>query len=223
MAAIDSISKIIVRDKVKNPLLVIYYCGHGISENLAWNQYLIPGDYTQLPGNKSIEILNKQLISLGDLTDKLEKCKYPYVILADCCRKETADNSFPEKRLQYFFDRQNLETLKTVVSALKYLNEFHQSNPVIFSIVPGRVAPTVELPKNDIAGNLKTDTASEVGPLCRRLLLVLNKSFSTHSSISLGELVKSLIDPTLDKHSPVSVSFFESEGKEAELPFLSNR
>lgn len=207
MAGIDSLAKMAVNDKAQNPLLLIYYCGHGISENLGWNQFMIPGNYTSVAGTKQISALGEKLIFLGDITDKLDKYKKRYVVITDCCRKEEADNSIPEAQLRYFFDKRNVETFKTVVAGLKFLNEYHQVNPVIFSIAPGSVAPTVDLPANDIVKAAPVEQDLQIGPVCRRLLLLLNKS----KQLSLGQLVNGLTDSNLDEQSPVSVCFYKKE------------
>lgn len=208
-AEIDSVKYMIKKDKPKNPIFVMYYCGHGFSENLSWNQFLIPGDYTNIPGTKKNENLVKNLIWLGDITDKLDKDKVRYMILIDCCRKEERDNSFPKKGMHYFFSDQNVETLETVVTVLRHLNEFHQPNPVIFSITPGESAPVVDIPDKNLVNKWGLDSSQQIGPICRRMLLILN-SISEKKFILMSDYVKHLIN-IVDPGSPTSVSFYERE------------
>jgi len=207
-AEIDSVKAMIKKDRPKNPFFILYYCGHGISENLAWNQYLIPGDYTYIAGTKKFDDINKHLIWLGDLADTLKKL--PYMIMVDCCRKEEADNEFPEKRMRYFFSDQNVETFKTIVGALRYINEFHQSSPIIFSIVPGQSAPTVDIPDKQKVAAWKLDTSLQIGPLCRRMLLAMN-AIDNGRTISISSFVRMITDSLFDSGSPTAVSFYESE------------
>lgn len=203
------------KDKAKRPFIILYYCGHGISENMGWNQFLIPGDYTAFPGNKSFDSLLGNLIFLGDITDSFLKRHYDYMVLVDCCREQGKDSSLPEKRLSYFFDQQNLETFKIVVQGLKYLNEYHQANPVVFAITPGKVAPTVILPEQEFVQAASDD---EVGPICRRSLLVLNHfEKSGKQSIIVSEFINAIISGSLDNKSPQSISYYEDKTKNAAL------
>ncbi|MCW3108958.1 MAG: hypothetical protein JWQ09_3464 [Segetibacter sp.] len=223
LASLDSVKSQIERNKAKNPFFVLYYCGHGISENLAWNQFLIPGNYTYIPGNKNVDHLNKYLIWIGDLVDKLEKLKVPYMLLIDCCRKEEADKSFPEKRMRYFFSEQNVETFKSLVSVLKFMNEFHQTSPVVFSITPGEVAPVVDIPKKDIVAQWGLDSSMQIGPLCRRVLKMVD-TLNQHSQISLERFVRLLTDVAFDDKSPTAVSFYQpEEDKRRNNPLLKLR
>jgi hypothetical protein len=201
----------IKKDRAKKPFIILYYCGHGISENMGWNQFLIPGNYTAIPGNKNFEELMQKLIFLGDITDFFLKRKYEYMVLIDCCRKEGKDSSLPEKRLSYFFDRQNIETFKTVAAGLKYLNEYHQAKPVVFATKPGTVAPTVPVPPQRRL-NVKLNPGDEVGPLCRRSLLALNRfDQSGQQQWTAGGFVHLITDASLDKQSPSSISYYEDD------------
>jgi hypothetical protein len=195
-------------DHAKKPFILFYYCGHGISENMGWNQFLIPGNYTKTPGNKSFDELSNDLIFLGDITDFFLHHHYPYMALVDCCRERNKDSSLPEKRLSYFFSQQNMETFKTVIAGLKYLNEYHQAYPVVFSIRPGSVAPTVPLPPQSLVPGLTSD--DDCGPICRRTILTLQRfGQSDAKTLRLAQFVKSLTAAGTDPESAQSVSFFE--------------
>jgi len=210
LSAVDSLGRLLAKAPSKNALLVVYYCGHGISENLGWNQFLIPGNYTKIAGTKKIDDLTNDLIYLGDITDKLDKLNKRYVVLIDCCRKEEVDNSLPEARLRYFFDERKLENLRSMVAVVKFINEYHSINPVVFSIAPGELAPTVDLPDIAIVKSLNVQDVFQVGPVCRRLLLTLQSA--TRGPLSLSDIIKGLIDPALDRdQSPISVSFYRKE------------
>lgn len=138
---LDSLKKKITADRPANPLIIFYYCGHGISENMAWNQFLIPGSYTWVAGAQPFDQLTNNLIFLGDITDRLSSIKCRYMVLLDCCRKEEKDYSLPEARMRYFFGEKNVETFKTVAAVLKIQNEYHQADPVVFSIASGNQLP----------------------------------------------------------------------------------
>jgi hypothetical protein len=206
--ALGQLQQRILKDHATKPFILFYYCGHGISENMGWNQFLIPGNYTKTPGNKSFEDLSHDLIFLGDITDFFLHHKYPYMALIDCCRERNKDSSLPEKRLSYFFSQQNIETFKIVVAGLKYLNEYHQDFPVVFAISPGEVAPTVQLPSQTLVPALTTDDDS--GPLCRRTLLVLETfKHSAAKSLPLAKFIQQITFAGTDHESAQSVSFYE--------------
>jgi hypothetical protein len=119
-------------------------------------------------------------------------------------------HSLPEARLRYFFDEQNLDNLKLILQVVKFINEYHEINPVVFSITPGKVAPTVGLPENGITKSIGRATSSDVGPICRRLVLRLETA--PDQALSLSQLIKGLTCPNLDvDQSPVSVSFYKEE------------
>jgi hypothetical protein len=216
LAALD---RQIRADHASRPFILFYYCGHGISENMAWNQFLIPGDYTHIPGSKGFEELSRDLIFLGDITDFFEKRKYPYMALIDCCRKEGKDSALPEKRLSYFFDSQNLQTFKTVVAGLKYLNEYHQTSPVVFAIRPGLQAPTV--PRPAALPFTVPNMADETGPICRRSLIFYQDLLKGEArAAGIADYIKALTSNDLDPLSPVSVSFYEDK---ASVKFIPKR
>ena len=218
---LDSLKKKIAADKPANPLIIFYYCGHGISENMAWNQFLIPGNYTWVAGSQPFDQLTKNLIFLGDITDQLSSLQCRYLVLLDCCGKEEKDYSLPEARLRYFFDEKNVETFKTVATVLKILNEYHQADPVIFSIAPGNAAPTVDMPVNEVAVALQADTTLQVGPLCRRSLIALNEIITGNvNGFSLEQFVHTLIRNDFDSgFSPASISYYAKE-EDAKKDFI---
>jgi hypothetical protein len=207
---LDRVTKMIKKDNHKNPFLIFYYCGHGISENLAWNQFLIPGDYQGDSTRTDFDSMIKDLIFLGEINEYLISKKYKFLMLVDCCRKENHDTSFPEKRMQYFFTEQNVETLKTLVFALKYLNEFHQQNPVVFSIKPGDLAPVVPYPELQHI-EYKPNVVTPIGPLCRRSLILFDSYLGTKSTLTLDKFIKLLTSNELDKETPLPVCNFEDE------------
>jgi Caspase domain len=222
-SGLETVIGMVRRDHPKNPLVIVYFCGHGISENLGWSQYLIPGNYTYVAGNKSIDHLTAHLVSLGDLADRLDKTKQRFMVIVDCCRKEEKDNSLPEARLRYFFSDQNVETFKITLQVVKYLNEFHQSNPVVFSIAPGLLAPTAPMPMDPVLTKaLNINVGGDIGPVCRRLMLCFSKWLQTgRNEVGLTQLVGGLTDNGLDRKSPTSVSFYtDSTDRDRDIPLL---
>ena len=64
------------KSKAKNPLVVFYFCGHGVSEGIGWSQFLVPGTFNEKPPNigadpiaLDLDYLADKLIYVGDITD----------------------------------------------------------------------------------------------------------------------------------------------------------
>lgn len=208
---IDSLVDIIKKDKCKNPYIIFYYCGHGVSENLAWNQFLVPGNFIENSNRKDFDSLIQDLIYLGDINDYFIKKKYKYMVMIDCCRKENYDTSFSGDRMKMFFTQQNVETLKSVVGALKFMNEYHQSNPVVFSIKPGYYAPLVPFPN---LSNFVLDfsNVTDIGPLCRRTLMIFDKFLQGNTTnLTVQGFINQIIKIELDAKSPQSICNFEDD------------
>lgn len=181
----SAINRLIVRvkkDRKPNPLIVFYFCGHGISEGFGWNLFLIPGNFRSRIAGKNAADLSDITIYAGTILDRLESAKLPVLAMLDCCY-EGKDEIV---RTQDFAYQQSLykvaELAKDVQGIVRKLNEFAIENPVVFSTTPGQLAKTVNV---DINGSRLT-----VGPLCRRALL-------TTQSKTLDSFVNHLISPTL--------------------------
>lgn len=90
--------------------------------------------------------------------------------------------------------------ISDTVAAIRFLNQFHEPNMVFFSTTPGNIVPVVADP---------TDPSSDVsvGPLARRLLLVLNRAKSEGRAVTLQELLSQMTSPSLDKTTRPAVTF----------------
>lgn len=221
LAGIDSVGALIRREKPKNPFFILYYCGHGISEDVLWNQYLIPGNYTYIPGTKDVSHLEKNLIWLRSLDIKLNNLAVPFMVLIDCCRKAQTEYGFNEKNLQYFFSKENAETFGTIIQVLQKLDELSTDKPFLFSISPGKSAPVVDIPDKALVANWGLDSSFQIGPICRRTLKLVDLLKDDFQISSLG-FVKLLTTKGIDSGTPTSVSNLKEGANVKEYPLFKS-
>ena len=70
-----------------NPLLVVYFVGHGISEGIAWNHFSVPSNFVYgAPLDRlDIEMMARHTIHAAGVADQIEKLGVPYLLLLDTC------------------------------------------------------------------------------------------------------------------------------------------
>lgn len=94
--AIAELDKQIQKDKAVNPCIIFYYCGHGVSENAAWSQIMVMGDFS-VSGKRKLTLDENQrefvgnTLVLDEVIEKFEEKKYRYVVLLDCCRTDVSE------------------------------------------------------------------------------------------------------------------------------------
>jgi len=190
---------------VNNPLLLFYYCGHGISEGIAWNQFLVPGDFNKKPNNLStdplaldLEILRSELLYVGEVTDLLTDSGFPYMCLIDACY-EGKEERFSV--LENFLGPVALQNIKDIAAILRFMNKFHSQNPVIFATAPGTTTKVVPDP-------LLPEGSAWIGPICRKLML-LRKPLKTSGTLSLADVVMLLADSEFDEKTSHIITNYE--------------
>ncbi len=105
-----------------------------------------------------------------------------------------------------------METIKTVAATLKILNEYHEPNPVVFSVAPGSLAPTVDVPAEQLPTGVTANPDAQIGPICRRILLALRQALiKNKSGQTIQEFVQQITGPGLDAQSTTSVSHYEPD------------
>lgn len=213
--AVIELIKTVNHSDAENPLIVFYYCGHGVSEGIAWSQFLVPGDFTEKPIDLStnplaieLDILSEKLIYLGEITDLFEDSSIPYFCLIDACY-ETQIEDF--STLDKWFNPSTVELFKETSEVLRFMNEYHQSKPVIFATQPGASVKTVTDP------NLPEGV--KIGPLCRRLILI-EKQLDNIDYLTLMDVVMLFQDSDFDSLTPSSISHYKI-GDNAHLSFLN--
>lgn len=208
LKALDEVIKMAKKSKSKNPLVVFYYCGHGVSEGIAWNQFLTPGDFKGTPKDLDenslaidLDELSEELLYLGEITDKISENELPYMCLIDACYE-----GVPEKfsSLDFWLTPEATQNFKDVSKILRFMNEYHTGNPVVFATKPGTTVETRRDP-------LKPEAAS-IGSICRRIILIENK-LNTDENISLQKFIKILDDDNYDVLTSSILSNYESDDK----------
>jgi hypothetical protein len=198
-AAIERIRSELQKVPVKDVLLVFYFAGHGISEGIAWNHFSVPGNlvFRGAIGDLSIDELALKTLRAASLVDDLEQLGVRYVVLLDNCYEGT-ETSFESP----FLTGQAIKNLSDTSTTLKFINEFHQGNPVLFSTKPGTAVKPVKDP---------TDPHSVVGRLARRLVLTIDDAARSHGVVSLADFVHSMTSSTLDPVTSPAITNAEQD------------
>jgi hypothetical protein len=180
-----------------NPLFVFYFGGHGMSEGVAWNLFALPGTFTYRgkPEALPVSALAKQALHAATVADELDKLRVPYLVLWDTCYEGSA-RSFDYSVLT----RTASQNLTDVAKALRFLNEFHQSSPVMFSTDPGSVVKVVPDPR---------DGTRNVGPLARRAMLAVDGARADRRTLTLEAFIGLMTNPGLDSTTKPAVTFAE--------------
>ncbi|TFE41883.1 hypothetical protein E2553_35175 [Paraburkholderia dipogonis] len=133
----------------------------------------------------NIEEFAKHTIYASELVDTLESMKIPFVLLLDTCYDGKA-RSFESPVLT----SQASQSLASVAAILRFQNEFHTPNPVIFSAEPGTRVPLAPDPASP-----ETDS---LGPIARRLYLVDQEMRKSNNRLSVADFVSRITSPQLD-------------------------
>lgn len=170
-----------------NPLIVVYFAGHGISEGVAWNHFSVPGNLALRGpmGRLDAAEMARHTIHAASLADALDKVGMPYLLLLDTCY-EGQPASFGSPVLT----PGAIESLRQTATILRHMNEFRGPNPVVFSAEPGREVPLAPDPRSP-------DQAS-LGPIGRRLLLLSSRAAPAGTGLRLSDVVAQLTSRTLD-------------------------
>lgn len=204
MEAVNDVVRRIKNDKKKNPFLIFYYCGHGISEGIAWSLYLIPGNFTLNPSANQADKMDENTVSIPLIFDDVSKelPKLPFMIIADCCYEARDIKPELDKLKEYNSGLKEVMNLsKDVANILRFGNEFHDKNSVLFSTKPGTTVKTVANPLNK--------SGEMIGPLARRLLMAYQKD-----SLSWKSMVNLMIDVATDAQTQPAITFWQGSVEE---------
>ncbi|MCO5966025.1 hypothetical protein GOB42_24990 [Sinorhizobium meliloti] len=193
--AIDDVLTRMELDAPPNPLLVFYFAGHGISEGVAWNQFLVPGDflYDGTLADKDIEGLARSTLTAADLMGRLNAGKVRYLAILDACYEGQ------EKKFEHpVLTGPAIQSLQQVAFALRFMNEFHQESPVLFSTAPGSVVRTVADPTGS--------SRDYIAPLARRIALLLDATADGSRSLNLARFVSAMRARDLDPETKPAIT-----------------
>lgn len=92
LSGFDKLLKRVEKDKAKNKIIILYYCGHGKGDKMK-NLFLVPGDFNQRINDTTSQFLTDQMISIDTLHKKViefqaksDKSFYTkFIFLLDCC------------------------------------------------------------------------------------------------------------------------------------------
>ena len=129
------------------------------------------------------------------MIDTLESFKIPFVALLDTC-SEGKEQDFRYSVLSAAAQR----NLRDVAGILRVVNEFRDTYPVLFSAQPGKVAKTVEDPR---------DSFSSIGPIARRLTLIFDRANQSAAPLPLGRVLNELTSAALDSQTKPEISHTE--------------
>jgi hypothetical protein len=195
MQALAAVGAQLKAARPTNPLLVVYFAGHGISEGIAWNHFSVPGNFVYGPplDRLDIEAMAGHTIHAAGVADELDKLGVPYLLLLDTCYfGRAADLSSP------ILSPTALRNLSDVAGILRFTNEFHQPNPVVFSARPGTQVPLAPDPRDPDRKSL--------GPLARRLFFLSQSADANGGVLALSGLVAWLASSALDAGTSAPVT-----------------
>lgn len=193
-----------------NPLVVYYFGGHGVSEGFGWNLFSIPGDELVPIAVGDVERLAQRYLHAAQIVDVISAADVPFLVLFDHC-----SDGESRQLVSGILSEEALRNISSVADILRHMNEFRMPSPVFFSTDPGSVVSSVADPRAEFSDQ-------SIGPLARRLLLVLEQS---EQLLSMERLVSGLLDPSLDADTAVPVTHTSLEvgdlvlaGKRAAAP-----
>lgn len=175
----------------RDPFMVYYFCGHGVSENFGYNHFSIPGDFI---GNSEIikNDFTDYLVHTAEIYDAFDKSGNDFMMLLDNC--------YAQDSSEVMQDYQSTigELYRDVSNIIKVMNQFREPNPVIFSTVPGTTVKNVKHPFNEYP--------LSIGPLARRSLIATRNP----TNLSMSEFLEYLTNGE-DTETTAGITFWEPE------------
>lgn len=194
-AALATVIARVKAAKPLHPLLVVYFAGHGISEGVAWNHFSVPGNFVYGAPLKRLdaEELARHTVHAANLAAELDRLRIPYLLLLDTCYAGNAAQ-FASPVLSHAA----IESLRNTADVLRYINEFHQTNPVVFSARPGTEVPLAPDPRHPNRASL--------APIARRLFLI-SRAVDTSGGLRLSQFLAMLTSANLDPSTSSPVTY----------------
>ncbi len=182
------ISKI-KKDKTKNKLLLLYFCGHGIAEKETKTVLFLPGNINSVITSSDI----------GTYIKKLEP-SINFLIFFDCCYdlslvnpglRQVDSSEAYARRINRQVVTKNFYVRLTIIGREE---DLMKKNPAIFAAKPGESAKFLPSPIN-------SDSASKIGPLSRRLYLITQEW--KKKPLKFVDFFRQFMDPSFD---PLTIS-----------------
>jgi len=191
LTALDNLLTKIKSSKPQNPLVVFYFCGHGISEGIGWNHFSIPGDFDVKLEDINIDTLIQSAIYASEISDTVKQENLPCLLLLDSCY-----NLDKLHLSELVFSKQLANNLEDIFKQLRYINEFHDGPTMtVFSTPPGTKVGNVQDP-------IELDAPLSVGPIARRLMLSFERAFKLKRKLTITEFLQQMSDSAFDTATP---------------------
>lgn len=183
--------------QVSEKIVVVYFAGHGLSEGVGWNHFSMPGNVVLSQDTLDaldLETLSEGTVHAGMLAERLDATGLSYVLVIDTCYEgQEAEFASP------VLSPEAIRNLEDAAAILRFVNEFHQASPVLFSTEPGTLVSTVRDPQ---------DPASRfsIAPLARRITLLASEARRDGRHVNIGDLVTGLTNSSLDQATRPAVT-----------------
>ena len=205
--AIDDIASEARDSGAADPVLVVYFSGHGFSDNFGYSLFLAPGDliipHAALVPNKPMKTV-RDVEGVGDraptglaLKERLDATGISYFMILDTCFETDTNLDLEALRL---ISEQAAELSHDVSDIIRFLNLPRGPHPVVFSAPPG----TLALPEQD-----PIDVDSMIAPMARRLVLAAQAAEAKRETLNLFELVRALTDDEENFGKNPGVTWFD--------------
>ena len=190
--SLNNLLEKVKQTKAKNPLIVFYICGHGISEGIGWNHFSIPGNFSRPERSITVAEMSEMTIYTGEVADQIEKAGYQFILMLDSCyegKEEPLSNRLLSDQL--------VRNLTDIFKILRVMNEFRGPGTAIFATKPGTLAQMADDP-------FDRNSAYGLGRIARRTLLIFERALKLKKSLTISEFIRQISDHGFD-NSTVSV------------------
>ena len=157
----------------------------------------MPANIAEDPVAVSISDLLEKLIFVGEITDKIGEKKIPYVCFIDACY-EGQEEKF--SCLTAVMSETAVQNLKDVAAVLRFMNEYHSENAVVFATPPGTTTKVIDDPY--------FESGTYIGPLCRRMILIAGK-LKEMKEMSMADMLMFLNSNEFDPPTSAAVTNWE--------------
>jgi len=202
---IGALKKIISKAKMaKEPLVVYYFMGHGKSSRPLENHVSLVGDLKKSDSDKGV-LSPRATIETREIARSLEAAGLPYILILDNCY----EGVLAKGALQALAVAEGKAAVKlgVAIERMPLSLEAQKSmlGIVLYAAKPGHFVLTVQHPGDD--KDQTNRPKRTIGPLGRRLLLLLDKEIKSEKGLSIGRFLEQMNDPTFD---PTSVTGYHT-------------
>jgi len=176
----------------KDPLVVYYFIGHGASRGAGWSHVSLVGDYK--PSDPADVARSRAIVETREVKQLLEKQDLPYLLILDNCYYRAPEGAF--QLLSRTINEKAFDIGDAIGRIPTDLGTAKKSmiGIVLYAAKPGRFVQTLPHPWYE---------SRSIGPLGRRLLLLLKVAIESEKGLSVGRFLEQMNDPALDPTSVI--------------------